>query len=63
MGVREESNPGIIIRGYSGMIRPAQLEGGKCSECSEPVFIDSRDENVKTITSRVQYVHWGCSRE
>ncbi len=59
MGVREESNPGITIRGYSGIIRPAQLEGGKCKECSEPVFVDGHEE-VKTIVTRVEYVHWGC---
>ncbi len=62
MGVREESHPAIIIRGYSGQIRPKQLEGGKCKECREPVFVDEH-ENVKTTLHQVAYIHWACGHE
>jgi len=62
MGVKEESNPGITIRGYSGIIRPTQREGGKCRECKEPVFVDGH-ESVKTTHARVEYIHWACCRE
>lgn len=61
MGVREESMPSIIIRGYSGMIRPRQLEGGKCRECTEPVFVEEH-ESVKTTLHAIEYVHHGCEK-
>jgi len=62
MGTREEAVRGMLIKGFSGKIRPHQLEGGKCKECQEPVFVEVH-ENVKTVMDRVMYVHYGCSHE
>lgn len=62
MGTREEGKPSIIIRGYSGRIRPEQAECGKCKKCKEPVFVDLRNAmgTGSTVTDRVAYVHYGC---
>ncbi len=59
MGTREEGHAGVIIKGYSGKIRPWQLEGGACRVCREPVFVEEHDA-IKMTVDRIEYVHLGC---
>jgi len=61
MGSKEEGHTGIVIRGYSGKIRPQQAEAGACKACNEPVFVDAHDVPVKTTVDRIEYEHFGCS--
>jgi len=62
MGTKEEGAKTVLVRGYSGKIRPQQADAGKCKLCKEPVFVDPDDAvGVGTTTvDRVTYVHHGC---
>ena len=61
MGTREEGIKAVLVRGYSGKIRPHQAEAGACVECGGVVYVDACNTGAgKTITDRVTYVHLGC---
>ncbi len=64
MGTREEGRGHVVVKGFSGKIRPAQSEGGRCKVCEEPVFVDMHDHSGASLvpTDRVTYVHHGCER-
>lgn len=62
MGTREEGVAGMIVKGYSGIIRPHQVEAGKCKACGDAVYVDANAalKTSKTVTDRVTYLHLGC---
>lgn len=62
MGTKEEGIAGVIVRGYSGVIRPHQTKAGKCKACGDIVYIDAHESRgtKSPPVDRVIYVHYGC---
>ncbi len=63
MGTKEEAAGILIVKGYSGKIRPHQAEAGKCVACGDVVFVDLEETpKVEVRAQRVRFFHWGCSQ-
>lgn len=59
MGIKEESAPFKLVRGFSAQLLPNQVAAGRCGKCRKTVYVKGSQGNGK-VYQGIIYVHYSC---
>lgn len=60
MGVKEESAPFKLLKGYSAALLPNHTKAGKCGKCRKPVFVKGNYKPSGKAYQGTIYIHYSC---